>query len=247
MMNKKILLFFSTLSILYLNGCVTIYNPATEQKETYFISEETEIDIGKNMVEDIIRQNKILEDKELAAYLNEIGQNIARASHRNTLAYEFYVLDDDKINAFALPGGFVFVNKGLLDQATEDELAFVLSHEVGHISARHSLKRLQSSLGISLLLGIALRNPNQQTIRGAINVVHNVIALGYSRKDELLADSLGINYVNKAGYDPQAAISLIEKLGKKDKNQPLVFLRSHPLPDQRLANIKKELKALEKD
>ena len=97
------------------------------------------------------------------------------------------------------------------------------------------------------MLGIALRNPNQQTLRGAINVVHNIIARGYSRKDELLADSLGVKYVDKAGYDPQAAISLIEKLGKEDKNQPLVFLRSHPLPDQRLENIKKELKTLEKD
>ncbi len=224
-------------------GCVSIYNPATGKKEIYFISEASEINLGQNMARDILKQEPVVKDKKMNEYLDRVGEKIAKVSHRNNLNYQFSILDEEELNAFAVPGGFIFVNKGLIERLSEAELAFVLAHEVGHISARHSLKRLQSSLGLSLLIGLALQDPDYQSLNQAIKVVYNVVALGYSRKDELLADSLGVKYLDQAGYNPGAAVSLIKTLAKEGKRNNFVFLSSHPSLPQRLENIEKELKA----
>jgi len=245
-MNKQVMVI-ALLGLFFFTGCVTIYNPATERKEIYFVSEESEITMGRNMVEDIIGKEEIVQDEELNNYLNEIGQRIAKASHRNSLKHEFRIIDQKELNAFALPGGFVFVNKGLIDKVDEDELAFVLGHEIGHIAARHSVKRLQSSLGISLLLGIGLQGADYQNVARGISTMYNVVALGYSRKDELLADSLAVKYTSKAGYSPEAGLSLLKKLEQEGKTRTFVFLSSHPTPTQRSQNIEKELKSLQVD
>ena len=244
-MSRRLFISLGLVIIFFLCGCVAIYNPATQQKEYYFIDEESEVNIGKNMAERITKENKIIDDQKTASYVNKIGERIVKASDRPDLEYKFYAIDEDEMNAFALPGGHVFINKGLIEKASEDELAFVMGHEIGHISARHSVKRLQNTLGISILLGIALRNPNHETVRGAINVVYNVVALGYSRRDELLADSLGLKYMYNSGYDPKAAVSLLGKLEREDKgNNQLVFLRSHPQAETRRKNLEVKIKAL---
>jgi len=240
--------FFSILQVIiaiFLAGCVTVYNPATGKKEIYFITDNMEIMIGKNIATDILTKNKAVKDEELISYINELGRRIALVSDRNYLKYEFYILDNKEINAFALPGGFVFVNKGLIKKVDKEELAFVLGHEIGHICARHSIKRLQASLGISIILSLALKNPDYELTRRAINIIYEVISLGYSRKDELLADSLGVKYMKKAGFNPQKAISLLEKLKKEEKNDfTLIFLRSHPPIKERIKNIQKSVNSL---
>ncbi|MCQ9205305.1 MAG: M48 family metalloprotease [Omnitrophica bacterium] len=224
-----------------ISGCVTIYNPATGRKESYFINEESEISIGRNMADDIIRNKGIVNDHTLVAYVNQIGKSIAKISHRDSLNFEFYILDDTGMNAFALPGGYIFINKGLVEGTSEDELAFVIGHEIGHVCARHSLKRLQSSLGFDLLISIALGYSDYALVRDAVNITYNIIALGYSRKDEFFADSLGVGYVLKAGYKLRGAISLLRKLERLDKGEPLVFLRSHPKPEARIEKIKEKI------
>jgi predicted Zn-dependent protease len=244
-MNRFIVSSLLFLYFFILIGCVTIYNPATGQQESYFISETQEIAIGKNMARDIAATNKTLKDQKKLRYLRRIGEKIAILSDRPDLRYQFYILDEDEINAFALPGGYIFVNRGLIERTSEDELAFVLGHEIGHVCARHSLKRLQASLGMGLLLGIALRNPDYEYIRQGIEVVYNVVALGYSRKDELLADSLGITYSRRAGYDPEASVALLQKLQRESTGpRPLVFLSSHPEPATRIQNIQKTIQGL---
>jgi predicted Zn-dependent protease len=223
-------------------SCTAIYNPATQKKEYYFIDEEMEFMIGKNMAESVQKQNKLIKDKAIQERLNQIGQKIAFVSDRNQLKYTFYIVDSDEINAFALPAGYIFVNRGLIEKTSPDELAFVLGHEIGHVSARHSVKRLQSTLGINLLLSIALRNPNYADIQQAVSVVYEIVSLGYSRQDEYLADYLGVKYSSKAGYDPKAAFSLFEKMAKdKKENQRLVFLMSHPPLEKRIEKIKETL------
>lgn len=163
---------------IFLTGCVTIYNPATQKRESYFIDEKTEIAIGKNMTKDILRENKTINDTNLSEYVNGIGEKAARASDKNNLSYYFYVLDDKKINAFAVPGGYIFVNKGLLDKLNEDELAFVLGHEIGHVAARHSIKKLQVALGFNILTSIALDNPDYAQTEQAVGIAFNVISSG---------------------------------------------------------------------
>jgi predicted Zn-dependent protease len=243
MIKRKLYLKWVTLiSSLFLISCITIYNPATQKKEIYFITDKMEIMIGKNIANDILRKNKIIKDEKLTSYVNNVGKKIASVSDRNYLDYKFYILDNKEINAFALPGGFVFVNKGLMEKVDKEELAFVLGHEIGHICARHSIKRLQASLGISIILSLALKKPDYELIRRAIDIVYEVISLGYSRKDELLADSLGVKYMIKAGFNPQKAISLLKKLQKKENNKfALYFLRSHPPIEERIKNIQNQI------
>ena len=242
---KKFIYTFVLVFFLLLVGCVTIYNPATQRKEYYFIDENAEIAIGRNVAQSIIKNNKIYDDVETLTYLRGIGDKIGAISHRNNLDYNFYIIDEEEINAFALPGGYIFVNKGLIDKADEDELGFVLAHEIAHVSARHSLKKLQASLGLGLLIDIALGGSEYVDMHKAVNIVYEIVALGHSRKDELLADSLAVGYVHLAKYDPEAAFTLFDKMKKeKDKGYTLVFLRSHPLIEDRVANIKEKIKTL---
>ena len=235
---------FSLLLFFIFSGCVTIYNPATGKKEIYFIDENTEILIGKNLASQILREKKVCQDKELILYVNDIGQKVARASQRNYLKYHFYILEDKEINAFALPGGFVFVNKGLVDIANKDELAFCLGHEIAHICARHPVKRFQASLGVEFLLSIALRKPKYADLRKGLSIIYKIIALGYSRQDEFLADSLGLYYAYKAGFNPYGAVTLLEKLKRQEKIYPIIFLNSHPPFEERIKRIKERIKVI---
>lgn len=233
------------LLVLFFVGCATVYNPATQKTEYYFIDDNTEVLMGKNIAQDITKENKVLDDPTQLRYIKELGDHIAQVSDRNYLTYHFSILDEGGINAFSLPGGYIFVNKGLLDHANKDEVAFVLAHEIAHVAARHSVKRLQASLGINLLLGLALKDVESDTINRAVSIVYNVVSLGYSRGDELLADSLAVKYMHRAGYNPRAAVTLMEKLKEGHNDYTLVFLSSHPPPDERIKNIQEKIRALQ--
>ncbi|OPX29464.1 MAG: hypothetical protein B1H08_03735 [Candidatus Omnitrophica bacterium 4484_171] len=226
-------------------GCATVYNPATERNEFYFINDRQEAAIGKSIANDIIKKNKLVKSRKELSYVRSIGKKIAQVCDRNYLSYHFYILDDSGMNAFSLPGGFVFLNRGIVEKTTEDELAFVIGHEIGHVCARHSVKRLQASLGAALVMGLVSKGIENDLLNRAVDIVYNVVSLGYSRKDELLADSLAVKYTYKAGYDPRAGISLMGKLEKDDKNQyTMIFLRSHPPVKDRINSIKEKIKEL---
>jgi predicted Zn-dependent protease len=227
---------------LLLTGCVTVYNQATERHESYLIDEKTEISIGKNLANDILRENKTVNNINLSQYVTGVGNKIAKESDRSNLVYHFYVLDDKKLNALAVPGGYIFINKGLIEKLNEDELAFVLGHEIGHIAARHSIKKLQVALGFNILTSIALDNPDYASTQTAVNLAFDIVSSGYSRQDELLADSLGLKYLIRCGYTPYAAISALGKLEKEEgTNLGLVFLRSHPLTKERIKQLKAKI------
>jgi predicted Zn-dependent protease len=239
---KSILICFS---LIFIVGCTTIYNPATKQQELYFINQTTEVDIGKNMAQKIINNNRLITDTAKNERLRTIADKIVTVSDRTSLDYHFYLLDKPGINAFALPGGFIFVHSGALDKVDNQQLAFILAHEVGHVAARHSIKRLQASIGTQLVLGVALRGTDSNILNRCLSIVYNVVALGYSRQDELLADSLAVEYSAKAGYQPQAGIKLMQQLAQESENKySLVFLSSHPQPSQRINNIRQKIAAL---
>jgi predicted Zn-dependent protease len=224
-------------------GCTTIYNPATQKKEFILIDSKEEMALGRDMDKQIKKELKIFSDPAQLYRLNSIGKRIALVSDRRDIPYQFAVIDDKELNAFAIPGGFVYVNRGLMETATDDELACVVGHEVGHIAARHSVKRLQTDMGYQLLASLALGMSNKQSLSQAVNTVYNLVALGYSRNDELLADRLGVVYAKRANFNPYAMISFLQKLKKtaekKGNSFNLVFLSSHPPLQQRIKNIEK--------
>ena len=240
---NSILVFL--LTIILLSGCVTIYNPATERKETLLVDTQDEVELGRSMDRDIRKKLKLLEDTEMQNRLETIGVRIASASDRRDLSYNFKIVKDEDLNAFAIPGGFIYVNSGLMNIASDDELACVLAHEVGHVAARHSAKKLQAVMGYQLVLGIIMGYSENQGISQATDIVFNVVSLGYSRQDEFLADKLTVKYAKKAGYDPHGMITFFEKLKqqaeKQSPNINLVFLSSHPPIEERMRRVKSEI------
>lgn len=230
---------------LLIAGCVTIYNPATERKETFFIDTNSEVSLGRDMTKQIEKKYKLSTDARLKQRVEKTGQRIAAASDRQDLQYQFNVIQDKELNAFALPGGFIYVNSGLMNAATDDELACVLAHEVGHIAARHSVKKLQATLGYQLVLSLALGVTGQQAMGSAMDVVYGLINLGYSRQDEMLSDKLSVKYAKRAGFNPYGMITFFEKLKKDSETQgghyKPVFLSSHPATDERIQNVYNEI------
>jgi predicted Zn-dependent protease len=237
-------LIFITMLFLF-SGCVTIYNPATQRKETLLIDTESEVALGKDMDRQIQRKLKVLTDPQRQFRLQDIGYRVSTFSDRQDLIYYFRIVDDPDFNAFAIPGGFIYVNSGLIDNATDDELAGVLGHEIGHLAARHSVKRLQVNLGYQIVMGIAMGVSGQEAIGRATDIVFNVASLGYSRRDEFLADKLAVKYARNAGFNPYGMITFFEKLRQEAKNKGegfrLVFLSSHPPLEERIKNVEKEI------
>ena len=243
----KINNFILTIFVLFLlSGCVTVYNPATQRREALLIDTEGEIAMGRDMDTEIQKKLKILEDPQMQYRLDHIGSRVAGFSDRQDLVYRFRIVKDKELNAFAVPGGFIYVNSGLMQNATDDELAGVLAHEIGHIAAKHSVKKIQAVLGYQIIAGIALGASGQQSMGQAIDVVFNLVNLGYSRKDEFFADKLAVRYARRAGFNPHAMITFFEKLKKEAESQGpnfnLVFLSSHPPIEERIKNIENEIK-----
>ena len=240
-MTKSFLILIITLS-LSLSGCATTYNPATEQKEFIFVTTPMELSIGNSVASQIAREFKISKNIEQKDRLKKIGEAIAAVSDRKDLKYKFEVIEDKSLNAFTTPGGYIYVHSGLIEEATDDELACVVGHEVGHVAARHIAKKLQAQLGYDILMNIAASRSGVSELRKAASVTFNLVMLGYSRKDEMLGDRLGAKYAYKAGYDPYAMITFLKKLQKKDgKELGFVFLRSHPYASQRIKMLEQQI------
>jgi predicted Zn-dependent protease len=237
---KPLFLFFCAFLI---SGCVTIYNPATERNETLFIDTASEVSLGQDMDQQLAKQLKILNDPQMQYRLDSIGAKLAAYSDRQDLIYHFKIVKDKQLNAFAIPGGFVYVNSGLMQTANDAELAGVLGHEIGHIAARHSAKKLQTVMGYQLIMNIVT---GQGTTGQAIDIVFNLVNLGYSRQDEFLADKLAVRYVRRAGLSPLGIVTFFEKLKaeaeKKGSGAKLVFLSSHPPIEERITRVENEMK-----
>lgn len=244
---------FIFLAVIFITGCATVYNPATERREAVFITTEQEVNIGRQVEREVLQSFKLSNDPAYIRRTILIGNKLAAVSDRQDLIYKFGVVESKDINAFALPGGSVYVTTGLLKAvASDDELAAVIGHEVGHISARHPVKRLESQMGYSFLVTLAymldtrsadVKNRLWEDIRLATDTTFKLIALGYSRRDEMLADSLGVVYSGRSGYDPRAAVTFLKKLAEEERGTPewLIFLRSHPYAKERVAALEEWL------
>jgi len=241
----RLFIIILLIASLTLSGCATMYNPATEKKELVLIATPMEVALGQNMAMQVAKQYAFVKDPKQVSKITEIGERLAKVSDRTDLKYHFAVVEDKEINAFTMPGGYIYVNSGLLDITTDDELACVIGHEIGHVAARHIAKKLQTQLGYDILMNIALQNASIGQMQKAIDLTFNLVSLGYSRDDELLSDRLGAKYAYKAGYDPYAMVSFLKKLNEKSKgDMGPIFLRSHPYTSQRIQMMEKEIPSI---
>ncbi len=227
-----------------LSGCATVYNPATGREELIFIDTAQEVAIGNRVAYQVSRQYRISQDPALNERLNIIGKDVAQVCERQDVRYRFFVIREKEMNAFSIPGGYVYVNTGLMEKSTDDELAGVLAHEIAHVAARHSIKKMQAVMGYNLLMSLAFSHGEAVEVERTVGIAMNLVSLGYEREDEREADRLAVRYTYKAGYDPYAMITMLQKLQKLEKEDPLsmvVFLRSHPPAAERIRLVEEEL------
>lgn len=204
------------------------------------LSDSQEVQLGKEIDQQLLAQNNlsINRNPQLNRYLDSIGQRIARNSERPKLPYTFQVVEDDSVNAFATMGGFVYINTGLMVKAAnEAELASVVAHEVGHIVARHAIKGIQRrAIALGLMRAAGLEESD--AIRLGIEVGFN---LPHSRENELEADQLGLNNLQRAGYAPIAMVNFMETLLEYSSSTNLAILSTHPATQDRIVLLREEL------
>jgi len=242
-MKKKYIKFFvfAILSISVI-ACVAEVDPLSGKKIYTLLSTEQEIQIGHKVIPSAINENDgLYPDREVQNYVKEIGTRIALVTPRK-VDYQFYVVNSPQINAFALPGGPVFVTRGLLlKMEKESELAGVLSHELGHINARHHAKFLEKTYGMNMLigiLGVALQESKYASaVMSLAQISAGLLQLKFSRDQENEADSLGVRFSYQAGYDPEGLLTMFEKFKAMEKGGTVEWLSTHPLPDTRIKNV----------
>jgi len=247
---KKTSILFSVSLILCLLAVSCAVNPVTGQRELMLISEAQEISLGKETDQQIRLQYGVYNDPTLNKYVNRIGQALAPLSHRPNLTYHFAVLDTPVVNAFAVPGGYIYVTRGILAlMHSEAELAVVLGHELGHVNARHSVRSMSKMLlvQVGLAVGSAL-NETFADVAGLAGVGVQLLFLKYSRDDEYQADQLGVVYSRAGGYNPGKMINFftsLQRMGDLSGNKHALpgFLSTHPLTKDRIEKARGMLEA----
>ncbi|HVB37548.1 MAG TPA: M48 family metallopeptidase, partial [Vicinamibacterales bacterium] len=222
-------------------GCAT--NPATGQRQLSFMSEAQEIQIGQQNDVEVRKEMGVYDDPALQQYVERIGLRLARVSERPELPWHFTVVDVPAVNAFALPGGFIYITRGILPYLdSEAQLAGVLGHEIGHVTARHAAQQYTRSTGaqLGLILGTILV-PETRPFADAASTGLGLLFLKYSREDELQADQLGVRYASRAGWDPTGLPEMLTTLGRisaatDDRGVPN-WMQTHPQPADRIQKV----------
>lgn len=221
-------------------GCVSLRRGT---QDWVVLPTALEVSIGQGVDTNIRSRYPVLKDDALRDYVGWLGQRVVAVSDRKDLPYEFTVLDTADVNAFAAPGGFVYVTTGLLALADDEaELATVLGHEIGHVVARHGAQRLQAAVGITTLASLAGLEHKGETFQSVVAVATGLALQAYSRENEYESDWYGALYAAKLGYDPSALESFFRKLQKLKGRDPSVleaWLSSHPATEARIEEYRR--------
>ena len=241
MYKKMALLLMSGIVLCLTIGCAV--NPISGEKQLMFLSEDQDVEIGRKYAPEVEKQmGGRIADQTLQNYIDSVGQSVARVSHKPYFDYRFVVLNDKSVNAFALPGGRIFVTRGMLEKLeTEAQLAAILAHEVTHVVARHSSAAMSSQIGVDILLSAVISEDTSKAVSTVANLTRQIVSLKYSRKDEREADLAGVDYMTSAGYNPYAMIETMQMLQSQKSARPIEFLSTHPAPQNRMEYLTQTL------
>ena len=226
--------------MLFIAGCAQ--NPVTGKRQLMLLSMDDDSRLGKEYFEEIDKDNTESGlDQGIELYISGIGNSIVQVSHMPSLEFHFNVINDESVNAFALPGGYIFINIGMLRALeTEAQLASVLAHEIVHVTARHSAASMSKQMAIDVLLSAVTTDKTASAVDIA-RIVANLEGLQYSKSHEREADIYGLDYLFKAGYDPQGMIEMMEVLGRQGGGSGIDFFSTHPSPENRLGYIQEKI------
>lgn len=234
------------------SGCAV--NPATGKNQLMLVSEDQEVAMGRQADSAVVISIGLYPDPVWQRYIQQLGARIAATSERPSLPWTFRVVDDPAINAFAIPGGFVYVTRGLLAHLTsEAQLASVVGHEIGHVTARHTAASMsqQQLIGLGLAVG-SMANSQVAKYAGTADQALGILYLKFSRDNESQADQLGLRYIGRARYDPREMPGVFVMLDRGDKaagnaGRLPTWLETHPSPANRVAAINSQIAALPQD
>jgi predicted Zn-dependent protease len=251
-MGKQINLFILSILILSsftFSGCAT--NPVSGKQDFVLMSEAQEINLGKQANQQVMQQYRAYNDPALQSYVDVIVEELGQKSHRSNLVYHVTVLDSPEVNAFALPGGYLYITRGIMAYMnSEAELAGVLGHEIGHVTARHGVRQQSAGTVAGILgAGVGILTGSSAASQAA-NIGGTALIRGYGRNHELEADRLGAEYLARVGYDPEEMLKVVEilkdqedydkQLAKEEGREPRAYhgtFSTHPANDTRLQEV----------
>lgn len=230
------------------SSCST--NPATGKRQIALIGEQQEIAMGREASQQVAQQLGLYDDQQVQAYVSRLGKQLAAQSERPNLPWTFGVVDDPVVNAFALPGGYIYVTRGLMTHLTsEAELVSVLGHEIGHVTARHSVEQMSKAqlAQIGMIAGMVLK-PELAQFGDLAQTGLGLLFLKYGRDDERQADDLGLRYLARENYDPREMVEVFQTLQRVSQAQGQGripgWLSTHPAPENRIARISQQVSQL---
>jgi predicted Zn-dependent protease len=233
-----------SLSILALIACTTLAGGCA-------ISTEEEVQMGAAYSAEINKELPLVQDAELVRYINVLGDSIARIADTRGLEWHFAIVDSRDINAFAVPGGYIYINRGLIERAQNlSQVAGVIGHEIGHVTQRHSVKQMQKAQGANIgILGVCIFTNMcaSETGQAVVGISANAAMASFSRADEDEADAVGVRYVTRAGIDPNGIPEMFQILLEERQGSPDAidgWFRTHPLEESRIAAAKARIAKL---
>ncbi len=233
-MHKNLVLLISGLIFCLCTGCAV--NPVTGEEELMLFPEEQDIAIGRKYAPEVEKQmGGRIANEGLQNYVDSVGQRIARVCHKPHLEYRFVALEDKSVNALALPGGYVFVTRGMLKELTsEAQLAAILAHEIVHVVARDTSNVMSNQIGIDILLSTVLSDKTPRGVLTAADLTRQILSFQYSREDEETADLAGLDYMVWAGYNPYGMVETMQMLQSQQRVKPVEFFSTHPSHQNRM-------------
>jgi len=228
-------------------GCAR--NPVTGKRQIALVSEQQEIEMGREAHPQVLQQYGRLENPQVQTYVSDVGQRLAGSSHRPELEWHFTVVDVPVVNAFALPGGYIYITREIMAYMNnEAELAGVLGHEIGHVTARHSVEQISKAQLLSLGLGVgSVLSPTFGQLSGLAESGLGLLFLKYGRDDERQSDELGVEYMLAEGYDPREFVHFFEVFEQLQEESGQVlpnWLSTHPSPPDRISRTSEQVKQL---